>query len=568
MKYPIVTLLVLFMAVGCDFDVVNPPWWVKNLPPLEELAGHCGGVCSGPVSLQFDESVHELIDSGQCRILRTCYEFGQPERFCAQTEFEKSSWATSSAATMDVPCDGSGIMTVECYSGLIDEPDEMLGPHLSASLPPIDGGTDCTFDIAALRLVLSSSSMLTQNVETLATTSTSEPRWGAAVKRQSNGWIVIAGGAQPQERCSNWAAPDCVDRISANAEWYVPHEGEFHSLPTRDSGLMQHPRAFAASELLPDGRIAIFGGLSAAYQSSSTVDIFDPKTGTFSIGPVMQYERAYHTATLISHDDAGTILLVGGYGTGAATWETWNPETGSVESGELHEARWHHTATLITQHSPQEGKRDYVFIAGGESAIAVSSTVEILDLAVGKVDPEPLSYCTNLGQELAGTSTMHAAALPAGRFYLYFLGGFTDKQHHHSHSNICVWNTADEEWTFEPGNFPLASAGAPDQEPVLERRGAMTATALAGNYVAVIGGLGYFQSSVFPAATTLQIWEYTDTDGEITVDTGPTGFSMVVPRWDHRAVAIDDKTLLVIGGLMGTPEYPLPALQGELFRSP
>ncbi len=62
--------------------------------------------------------------------------------------------------------------------------------------------------------------------------------------------------------------------------------------------------------LLDDGRVLVVGGQTSA-GISSTTELFDPATNTWSAGPSLTTARAYHTATALP---GGTVVVAGGLG--------------------------------------------------------------------------------------------------------------------------------------------------------------------------------------------------------------------------------------------------------------
>ena len=97
---------------------------------------------------------------------------------------------------------------------------------------------------------------------------------------------------------------------------------------------------------LADGTVLVTGGHnSQAYLTS--VEIYDPVTGTLSPTGSLRTARALHSATLLAN---GTVLVVGGSnGTGyLASAEIYDPATGTFSpTGSLATARQHQTATLL-----------------------------------------------------------------------------------------------------------------------------------------------------------------------------------------------------------------------------
>jgi prolyl-tRNA editing enzyme YbaK/EbsC (Cys-tRNA(Pro) deacylase) len=148
----------------------------------------------------------------------------------------------------------------------------------------------------------------------------------------SDGRVLMAGGA------------------NGSAELYDPKTGTF--TPT---GALATPRTFHTATLLSDGRVLMAGGTStmpSAEQIVPPAEVYDPKTGTFSLTGSMTTERRFHTATLLRD---GRVLIAGGV---VASAELYDPKSGTfTPTGSLTVARSSSTATLL----PDGG----VLIVGG-----------------------------------------------------------------------------------------------------------------------------------------------------------------------------------------------------------
>jgi len=75
-------------------------------------------------------------------------------------------------------------------------------------------------------------------------------------------------------------------------------------------------RQHSTSTLLPDGRVLAVGGMSGTGGSddSSTTELYDPTTGTWSLGPAMGSWRGLHSASVLQD---GRVLIAGGMGSAA-----------------------------------------------------------------------------------------------------------------------------------------------------------------------------------------------------------------------------------------------------------
>jgi hypothetical protein len=105
---------------------------------------------------------------------------------------------------------------------------------------------------------------------------------------------------------------------------------EYPSLdPLAPVGRLRESRANQTATLLPDGRVAIIGGVSNAGPNAAlaSVEIYDPSSRSFAAGGRLLTPRFDHTATLLAD---GTILVAGGKsgdGSPLASAEIYDPKT-------------------------------------------------------------------------------------------------------------------------------------------------------------------------------------------------------------------------------------------------
>jgi len=110
-----------------------------------------------------------------------------------------------------------------------------------------------------------------------------------------DGRVLVAGGVGE-------------DGYLASAEFFDPPSGTWH--PT---GFLRVARGLHGAVLLPDGRVLLPGGERAAdpeLEYLTSVEIYNPATGNWTVAPDLHAERARYTLSLLQD---GTVLVVGGY---------------------------------------------------------------------------------------------------------------------------------------------------------------------------------------------------------------------------------------------------------------
>jgi hypothetical protein len=312
-------------------------------------------------------------------------------------------------------------------------------------------------------------------------------RANSTATRLADGRVLVAGGyvLVPDGNMEKEVPLSTV-------EIYDPATGTFSP-----AAGMTTPRGLASASLLPDGRVLIAGGTQygpSSWVGLPTAEIYDPVTGVFSLPEAMGVELADHSATLLP---TGDILFAG------SERCLYHPAPGQVGPAgpSLAADRAFHTATLLSSGD--------VLLTGGP----FSKTAEVFR--------SKTSQFVSAGGTMKVTRGHHTAtALVNGRVLI--AGGTSSNGSHQASAEL-----------YDP-----AAAQFLPVADMLEARTHHTATLLPDGRVLVTGG-GNTSTEALASA------EIYDPETKLFAATGP----MAEARLDHTATLLPDGKVLVTGGL-------------------
>jgi N-acetylneuraminic acid mutarotase len=171
-----------------------------------------------------------------------------------------------------------------------------------------------------------------------------------------NGKVLVAGG------CTAYNANGCTT-VTTAAEIYNPATGKWSS-----TGAMRAARMSMTATLLPNGKVLVAGGQTAANDALGSSELFNPATGSFALTGKLITPRSGHTASLLAN---GKVLMAGGEnvnGISIAKAELYNPTSGTyAATGNMPATRQEHTAAMLSNGS--------ILVSGGNRVTLNSTTV-------------------------------------------------------------------------------------------------------------------------------------------------------------------------------------------------
>ena len=271
------------------------------------------------------------------------------------------------------------------------------------------GGSDGTNSIAAAQVYDPATGKFS------ATGSLSTSRMGHTATLLPDGRVLVAGGSTfgntgMVQAVTMAYRPGAVGHgggpltmtgpaMLASAEIYDPKTGTFTV-----TGSMTTGRDAASATLLPNGRVLIVGGGNEGSAAVGSAELYEPRTGKFSRTGAMLTAGYGFTSTLLP--DGRVLISAGNDGNGPIySLEMYDPKTGKFSAaGTVGPKHGFYTSALLA-----DGR---VLISGGYDTTAAKTagylaTCELYDPATGKVSPT--------GSMAAGRLAHSATTLLDGR---------------------------------------------------------------------------------------------------------------------------------------------------------
>ncbi len=312
-------------------------------------------------------------------------------------------------------------------------------------------------------------------------------RIGATATLLDDGRVLLLGGAKVKAGAATWFRAEDLDAVIADAEVYDPNTGQFLAV-----GPMTRPRAFHQAVKLANGQVVVLGGYTqdagAAPRLDSSVEVFDPFTGTFRAsaqGIVPAGGRALFAAALLDAA-TNTILITGGIaapGVAGGFADAYMLDNGTIGHVNLGRVRYNHAMVFAGDYG--RGTLDPAgvpafILFGGQNDTGTVAEVEALTVAGYQVQRDDTATAALPG----GGRTLLAAVFVPQQRIAYVIGGFADAALSNPSSRVDIYRTDER-------GFRLNEQGQPKEVlRMKEARGAMTATLMDFNTVLIAGGRG------------------------------------------------------------------------------
>jgi hypothetical protein len=314
--------------------------------------------------------------------------------------------------------------------------------------------------------------------------------------------VVLGDGSVLAVGDDSACLPGPAEPGSETAERYDPATDTWTAAES-----LNNPRKSFATVVTSDGRALVLGGTNANDELFSSTKLFDPGTGRWSDGPLLDLARADPVAATLAD---GRVL------TGSTTIIL---ETSSTTTTEILDA----AATAWAKAAPVEGLSVYSFTALTEGLLAVGDAFEIESM-IELFDPADDSWVPI--DSPAVLRQLSLVALDDGGALAF---GYED---------LAVGRSP----SVRVERFDPATRSWGQAAPMSTPRADAMAVRLADGRVLVAGGAT--SDEMDAAAQALATTEIYDPDA----DRWSAGPDLLEPRKDGHALLLEDGSVLIHGG--------------------
>ena len=259
---------------------------------------------------------------------------------------------------------------------------------------------------------------------------------------------------------------------TSTAEIYDPATNSWTNVGTG----MTEARSSASAALLPDGRVIIAGGQNGS-SISSTIEIFDPVAGSFSFAGTMSSPRTQHAMAVLQ--DGRVIITGGSNGTSpVASTDIFDPVAGTISAGpSLAVARFGHSATTLLN--------GQVVVIGGNNGNADPAQ---MDLASAEMFDPAAGTFTTLAANMVTPREGHLAFLLPNNGSVLIAGGTSAGAATASAELFTPGESPEGVWTYGFGSTGSMSTARSDAAGSANQVSTPTSVMQRNGVVMVAGG--------------------------------------------------------------------------------
>jgi hypothetical protein len=386
-----------------------------------------------------------------------------------------------------------------------------------------------------------------------------------------DGRVLIAGGVLLDP--AGTISPNLVGELPQKSAYlFDPGTGAFRET----EGQMNYERAYHTETLLEDGRVLLAGGegiIDGLVRTRQDLEVFDPETETFTlVSGLMQEPRSGHTATLV---DNGFVVLMGGRaitdasgvaGVYLRTADVFDPPSMKVttilgDKGLLNQPRAWHTTTLLGN-----GR---VIIIGGRNDIRAIGEVELLIVNTDNPPDSQIELLQGDGLTLEPARWAHTATYTLQKTQEFssepvvvIMGGYSSVPIGKYENDRETYETAVDAVNVFMLAIPPTGSIRSGCEKLPEPRARHTAVKLNNGEILVMGGRNITGDSLKTA------YIYNPDGGCLTGSFRSTESMLAQSRYHHAAALMAEGfQVLIVGGRCYTSQSTDPLDDCQVARA-